>query len=171
MADEMTAASRAAGFGATEQKTDNSDQISELLDQVRDLMVEDGADAATAEALTNFARPTSITYAGNLADLNRMGKIAVRGEIDTAAGEKNIPATDLSEAFAQPPEPDLNQGLQTPLGQITGEGEPTGTTVGDTTDASSDTRTKADLQAELDAQGIEYSSSDTKSELLAKLEG
>ena len=183
MADNVTAGTQAAGFdraggfGSTEQKSDNAEQIAQLLDQVRDLMVEDGTDPATAEALTNYARPATQQLAGNLADLMRMGQIAVKGEVDTPAGEANIPASDINEAFATPPAPDLNQGLQTPMGQIDAEGKPTGANVGeggdggDGAEAAPDTRTKADLQAELDAAGIDYSSSDTKAELLAKLEG
>lgn len=161
MADELTAASRAAGFGATEQKSDNSDQINDLLNQARDLMIQDGTDPATAEALTNYARPASPAVAGNLADLMRMGQIAVKGSVDTPPGQADIPATNLEEAFAEPPAPDLNTGLQTPMGQIDGEGNPIGGNGGSDTSSM----TKAELQAELDNRGIEYSSSATKAEL------
>lgn len=129
MADKVTAGTkptgidRTAGFGATEQKSDNAEQIAELLDQVRDLMVEDGADPATAEALTNYARPNTPAVAGNLADLMRMGQIAVKGEIDTPVGEDQVETSDLADAFVEPPAPDLNTGLQTPMGQIDGEGK------------------------------------------------
>lgn len=101
MPDQMTAATRASGFGATEQKTGNAEAIADLLDRVRDLMVEDGADPATAEALTNYARPNTPAVAGNLADLNRMGQVALQGKIDTPPGEADIPATDISDAFVE----------------------------------------------------------------------
>lgn len=171
MADNVTAATqaagfdRSAGFGATRQSDDNSDEIRRLLDQVQQLMIEDGADPATAEALTNYARPNTPALAGNLADLNRMGQIAVTGKVDTPPGQADIPATELTEAFAEPPAPDLNTGLQTPMGQIDAEGNPVEST------GSSDSRTKAEIQAELDERGIEYTSSDTKADLLAKLNG
>jgi hypothetical protein len=129
-------------------------------------MVEDGADPATAEALTNYARPATPAIAGNLADLNRMGQIAVTGKVDTPPGQADIPATNLEEAFAAPPAPDLNTGLQTPMGQIDAEGNPV-----EGTSSASDSRTKAELQAELDARGIEYTSSETKADLIAKLGG
>lgn len=201
MADNVTAATQSAGFdrsggfGATEQKTENSDQIRELLDQVRDLMIEDGADAATAEALTNYARPATPAIAGNLADLMRMGQIAVTGKVDTPVGEPDIEASDLNEAFAEPPAPDLNTGLQTPMGQIDEEGNPTGANVGDEDggnaggsrggrsrgaeadeeaddDGGSDyqSMTKADLQAEADSRGVAVSSSMTKAEMIEALE-
>lgn len=174
MADDVTAGTkaagfdRAAGFGSTEQKDDNSDQIRELLDQVQELMIEDGADPATAEALTNYARPNTQAIAGNLADLMRMGQIAVTGKVDTPPGQADIPADNLEEAFAEPPAPDLNQGLQTPMGQIDGDGNPVGSSGGN---GGTDSRTKAEIQAELDERGIEYSTSDTKADLVAKLNG
>jgi T4 recombination endonuclease VII, dimerisation len=158
-------ADNAAGFGASAQTDNNSQQIADLLDQVRDLMVEDGQDPATAEALTNFARPTSPAIAGNLADLNRMGQIAVQGSIDTPVGQDSEQTTNIQDAFKEPPAPALAPaGLQTPMGQIDGEGNPV-------TDAGNggDSRTKAELQAELDSRGIPYTSSDTKADLVAKL--
>jgi hypothetical protein len=168
MADEVTAATKAAGFdrsggfGATEQKSENADRIRELLDEAQSLMIEDGMDPATAEALTNHARPASIVYSGNLADLNRMGQVALQGKIDTPPGQEDVPASDLGEAFAQPPQPDLNTGLQTPMGQTddSGKAEAGGT--------GSD-MTKDEIKAELDDRGIEYTSSMTKAELQALL--
>lgn len=166
MADEVTAASRGAGFGATEQKTDNSEQINDLLNQARDLMIEDGADPATAEALTNYARPASPAFAGNLADLNRMGQVAVQGSIDTPLGQPDIPATDLEAAFDfVPPAPDLNTGLQTPLGQIDAEGNPIGGGGGD----GLSSMTKDELLAEAESRGVEANASMTKAEIIAAI--
>lgn len=153
-------ADNAAGFGATAQSSDNSDQIRRLLDQVQDLMIEDGADPATAEALTNYARPATPAYAGNLADLNRMGQVALQGSIDTPPGQADEETTNITDAFKEPPAPDLNTGLQTPMG----------TTEPADTGADSGTQTKADLQAQLDERGIAYPSSATKAELQALLD-
>lgn len=176
MADNVTAGTqaagfdRSAGFGATEQKNDNADQIAELLDQVRDLMIEDGADPATAEALTNYARPATQAVAGNLADLMRMGQIAVKGEVDTPPGQADIPATDLKEAFAEPPAPDLNQGLQTPMAQIDDEGNPVTGPKADAGGAGGlDGMTKAELVDEAERRGVEVSSSWTKQEIIDAL--
>ncbi|MCA1846245.1 MAG: hypothetical protein LC792_24235 [Actinobacteria bacterium] len=167
-------ADNAQGFGATAQTDNNNDQINDLLDQVRDLLAEDGADPATAEALTNFARPASPAIAGNLADLNRMGQIAVTGKMDTPPGQDDVATTDINDAFKEPPAAALAPaGLQTPMGQIDADGNPIGGGGGPTATApaNGDTRTKSDLQAELDAKGIAYTSADTKADLIAKLNG
>lgn len=42
---------------------------------------------------------------------------------------------------------------------------------GDGEEGGYETWTKAELQAELDAQGVEYNSGDTKADLIAKFEG
>ena len=95
MADKVTSSKKT--------DTDNSAKINDLLDQVRDLLAEDGTDSATAEALTNFARPAAPAYAGNLADLNRMGQVVVQGKIDTPPGEDDEKTTDVKAAFKEPP--------------------------------------------------------------------
>lgn len=164
-------ADNAQGFGASAQTDKNSEQIADLLDQVRDLMVEDGADPATAEALTNYARPATITLSGNLADLNRMGQIANQGKIDTPPGQEDIPAGNIEEAFTTilPAAPNLAPaGLQTPMGQIDSDGNPIG---GGGNGGGLDSMTKTELQAEADSRGVEYNSGDTKSDLIAKLGG
>lgn len=172
MADNVI--DRAGGFGSTEQKTDNADQIRELLDQVQELMIEDGADPATAEALTNYARPASPAYAGNLADLNRMGQVAVQGSIDTPPGEPDIETSSLEDAFDfVPPAPDLNTGLQTPMGQVDAEGRAVGAEVeagagsGDGSDL--DSMTKSELLDEAGSRGIEVSSAWTKQEIIDRI--
>ena len=172
MPDEVTASRDAAsGFGATAQTNDNAEQIADLLDQVRDLMIEDGADAATAEALTNFARPATPAFAGNLADLNRMGQIAVTGKIDTPPGEDDIETTDISDAFVEPPAPALAPaGLQTPMGQIDAEGNPVAGAEGRGAGGLS-AMTKAELLDEASARGVDVSASASKAEIIAALEG
>lgn len=82
--------------------TDNSAKIHDLLDQARDLMVEDGADPGTAEALTNFARPGSRAIVGNLADLQRMGAIAVTGVMPTPPGQDDLKTSNTADAFVAP---------------------------------------------------------------------
>lgn len=109
MTDKVTASKAPAKKAAASDDTDNSDKIADLLDQVRDLMVEDGADPATAEALTNFARSGSPQIVGNLADLQRMGAIAVTGEMPVnamPAGDQAAQETSsIEDAFAEPPGP------------------------------------------------------------------
>lgn len=101
MADKTTATKK-----ASTTDTDNQAKINDLLDQARDLMVEDGQDPATAEALTNFARGGSPAIVGNLADLQRMGAIAVTGEIPVNAmptgDQAAIQTTNIDDAFAEP---------------------------------------------------------------------
>jgi hypothetical protein len=50
------------------------------------------------------------------------------------------------------------------MGQIDGEGNAVES-------SGSDSRTKAEIQAELDERGIEWNSGDTKADLLDKLNG
>jgi hypothetical protein len=190
MADNMTGTGggnggggdRAAGFGATTQTSKNSEEIRRLLEQARDLLIEDGVDPATAEAQIGFAMPAMPSVSGNLADLHRMGQVVVQGRIDTPVGQRDIVTSDINEAFHNPqppPGPNPATGLQTPLGQVDAEGRPTGAVeegVAAPDDSGGDggsdygSMTKAELQAEADERGIAYTSSDTKADLIAKLE-
>lgn len=103
MADKVTATKKAS---TTTETTDNKAKINDLLQQVQDLMVEDGQDVGTAEALTNFARSGEPAIVGNLADLQRLGAIAVTGEIPANAmptGDQGvIETTNIEDAFAEP---------------------------------------------------------------------
>lgn len=103
MADKTTSTKKAS----TTTETDNTAKINDLLRQAQDLMVEDGMDPATAEALTNFGRQGSPAIVGNLADLQRMGAIAVTGELPAGAmptGDQGvIETTNTADAFAEPP--------------------------------------------------------------------
>lgn len=103
MADKATPSKTSASKSDT---TDNSAKIHDLLAQAQDLMVEDGMDPGTAEALTNFARPGSPAVVGNLADLQRMGAIAVTGEVPVNAmptGDQGVQQTsNIQDAFAEP---------------------------------------------------------------------
>jgi hypothetical protein len=182
-------ADNAAGFGATNPTTDNDAEIRRLLEQARDLMIESGVDPATAEAQIGFAMPAAPAVAGNLADLNRMGQVVVQGRIDTPVGQEDEETSSLEAAFKEPPAAptaEAGTGLQTPLGSIDAEGRPTGGTeegvaaadpegdaggdTGDGGDTDWNSRTKAEIQAELDSRGVEYNSGDTKADLIARLE-
>lgn len=99
MTDKTTATKAPAKADAS----DNADKINALADQIKDLLVEDGADPATAEVLTNFARPGAPQIVGNLADLQRMGAIAVTGTMPTAPGVDDVKTTDTGDAFVEPP--------------------------------------------------------------------
>lgn len=213
MADQVTGTGRtanggdtAAGFGATAETNDNNDQINQLLDQVRDLLIQDGRDAATAEALTNFARPAGITITGNYADLQRMGQIINQGRMAANSQAPGNPqeeeeTSNIEDAFRPPPPPNLAPaGLQTPMGTIDEDGNPTGGTTddegyGDSGEegdggvaAAADTgtadtgeeeeeeeedlssMTKAELEAEAEARGVRVSSSMTKQEMIDAIE-
>lgn len=108
MADKPTSTSKTTTAKSDSGSDgDNSAKINDLLAQVQDLMVQDGQDPATAEALTNFARSGSPPIVGNLADLQRMGAIAVTGEIPANAmptGDQTAQKTsNVNDAFAEPP--------------------------------------------------------------------
>ncbi|HYH48306.1 MAG TPA: Rho termination factor N-terminal domain-containing protein [Acidimicrobiia bacterium] len=160
-------ADNAQGFGATSPTGSNDEEIRRLLDQVQQLMIDDGQDPATAEALTNYARPASPAIAGNLADLNRMGQVAVQGRIDTPAGQPDEEASSLEAAFKEPPAAaNPATGLQTPMGQIDADGNPTGGTVGDDSGPDLSSMTKAQLEEEAGRRGVEVSSGMTKQEMI-----
>ena len=155
MADRDTA----SGFGATAESNDNQQQINNLLDQVRDLLAEDGVDYATAEALTNFARRGSAPIVGNLADLQRLGAIAVEGQIPANAmptgDQASIETSNIQDAFAEPPAPATAQaGPQIRSGNTGGNG------------GNLDSMTKAELEAEASRRGVNVSSSMTKQEMI-----
>lgn len=183
----------AAGFGATEQTDNNSEEIRRLLNQARDLMIEDGTDPATAEALVGYAMPVAPAFSGNFADLNRMGQIAAQGQIETPPGQDNVQTSNLNDAFTNTNPPGVHEAtqdtagggdLQTPMAQIDEEGNPTGDTEdggdGGGGDAAADdggddgggdqpvddSMTKAELEAEANRRGISVTSSMTKAEMI-----
>lgn len=79
-------------------------ELNEKLDEIRDLLVELGMyDETTAEAVLHGARPGDTNIVGNLADLQRMGAIAVAGQIPTPPGQPNIETADVMDAFVEPP--------------------------------------------------------------------
>jgi hypothetical protein len=158
----------------------NNDAINQKLDEVRDLLVADGMDPATAEALTNYPRPASPAISGNLADLHRMGAIAVTGKIPAAAmpaGQDQgvIETTNIEDAFAEPPVQE--DGPTTPAVTILEPDQdvPETRVVGASSETTSsgdlESMTKAELQAEADRRGVEVNSSMTKAEMIAALGG
>jgi hypothetical protein len=130
--------------------------VSEAVDALREAMLERGDDPGTVEAQLSAVKPKEENIVGNYADLQRMGAIAQTGTLPTPPGEEDIETSDLSDAFVEVAGPD--EGTGSAAAGNGGEG-------------GYDTWTKAELQAELDAAGVEYTSAETKADLIAKLEG
>ncbi len=162
--------------------TDRSREIDEALDRARDLMVEDGMDEGTANALIFAARPPRINVSGNLADLNRMGMIGVKGEMVTPEGEENVQTSDLQEAFVEPPpmptdaelaaqagtRPEENAGEEPGAVEDPGSTSPEegGGGGGAEQSAVSDSMTKAELQAEAARRNVTVDESMTKAQMI-----
>lgn len=174
MPDAVTA-TKTGTTEATPVATNNNDKVNALLDEARDLLVEDGMDPASADAFTNFARPGSPSIVGNLADLQRMGAIAVTGEMPTPPGQDNLTTSDINDAFVAPPEAGPTEAAKdmTQISADAAEAEeedvepPPETETAET--GSYEDMTVAELQAELDTRGVEYSSGDRKADLIEKL--
>lgn len=130
-----------------------SDRIQAAVDELKAALVEEGIDPGTADAQLNSILPGEGDVRGNYADLQRMGAIAVTGTMPTTPGEEDVQTTNVDEAFTgeNPATQDVSGGGQDSV-PADGGG------------------TKADLQAQLDAKGIEYTSSMTKAELQAALD-
>lgn len=152
MADQMTTTGSLGGARKEETVTAREDAIEAL----RQALLDEGTDPGTVEGMLHMVKPTETNIVGNYADLQRMGAIAQTGVLPTPPFEEDIETDNIEDAF-----------VEVPANEDTGSGSATPEQVAAAENA--DTRTKADLQAELDEAGIEYNSGDTKADLLAKL--
>lgn len=119
-----------------------SERTTAALEELRASMIEDeGQDEGTVDALLHAVQPKTTNLTGNYADLQRLGGLVASGESSGGA------AVDQAVGLPDSPAPDAAEA-------------------GDYA-----SMTKAELQAELDSRGIEYSQADTKADLLAALEG
>lgn len=110
---------------------DNRDAIEAKVKELQDLLVEDGMDRNTAEALTFAVMPPSDNVVGNLADLQRMGAIAVTGTMPTGPTQDDVATTDTNEAFVEPPSSDVDDD-RLALGRVdTGDSPPLGENAGE----------------------------------------
>ncbi len=151
----------------------NNDAINAKLDEVRELMVEDGMSEDSADALLGFARPSDGgLVVGNFADLQRMGMVAVEGKIvknampaDQDQGE--VETSNLEDAFAEPPVQPTDEELSRQAGTL-----PSNTRSDEENAARASgggSSTKAELLEQARAQGIEVNDSMTKAEIQEKL--
>lgn len=166
-------------------------QINDLLDQARDLMVEDGMDLNTANAVLHGARPnTRGTHRGEIGDLHRMGQIVNEGIVATPPGVPDIETNDITDAFEKKETPDAD-GSRLALSNTIDADSPAALAGAESTEddkllsvandepkyrlpegsggGGGGSQTKADLQAELDRRGVEYPASATKADLQALL--
>lgn len=129
-----------------------SDRVQAAVDELKAALAEEGMDPATTEAQLKYILPPEDAVVGNYADLQRMGAIAVTGTMPTPPGEDDLQTSDVADAF-------------------TGENPATAPVAPDASTTPTDSGpTKADLQAQLDAKGIAYTSAMTKSDLQAALD-
>lgn len=136
-----------------------SERTRAAVEELKAALEEDGSDPGTVEAQLAGMIPGigEEHIRGNMADLMRMGAIAQTGVLPTPPGEEDIDTDDITEAFTvtNPATVAVDENPSDPTVKPEGNG---------------DTRTKADLQAELDDRGIDYPSSATKAELQALLD-
>jgi hypothetical protein len=131
--------------------------VDDAVEALRQAMLDEGQDPGSVEAKLHAAIPnTEGDLVGNFADLQRMGAIATTGTLPTPPGDEDVETSDLSDAFVEPSPPgDGDGGGTATAADTTAEGE-----------VAFEDMTKAELQAELDSRGVEYSASATKQELV-----
>jgi hypothetical protein len=132
--------------------------VDDAVEALRQAMLDEGQDPGSVEAKLHAVIPnTGGDLVGNYADLQRMGAIATTGTMPTPPGDEDLETSDLSDAFVEPAPPaDTDGAAAAPAeGDTTPEGE-----------VAFEDMTKAELQAELDSRGVEYSSGATKAELV-----
>lgn len=134
-----------------------TDRVQAAVDELKAALAAEGMDPGTTDAQLRYILPPEPTVVGNYADLQRMGAIAVTGVMPTPPGEDDVKTDNTDEAFTG----------ENPAVQASGlEGGPDAPAP-----APTDTGpTKADLQAQLDAKGIAYTSAMTKADLQAALD-
>lgn len=109
--------------------------VTDAIENLRQALLDEGEDPGTVEAKLNMVKPAETNLVGNFADLQRVGALVA----DRGVANDTV----LEAAVALPADVDDENGAT----------------------ADVDSMTKAELQAELDARGIEYPSSATKAEL------
>lgn len=159
MADQMTTT---GSVGGGRKDPVPADAVAQKFDELRQAMIDAGEDPGQVDAKLSMVKPPTPSIVGNYADLQRMGAIAQTGVMPTPPGEDDLVTNNLTDAFVELPA----QGDEADQPTTT---DGANQAAADTPD--NDTRTKADLQAELDAKGVEYPSTATKADLVALLEG
>lgn len=96
MADKVTTTKN------TDPPVDNIDRVNDLIDQLRDALIEGGMAEDHAEALLHGVVPDNAEagVVGNLADLQRMGAAAAKGEdssMEAAIAQTPAPGPALEE--------------------------------------------------------------------------
>ena len=149
MPDQMTTTgSLGGGTRKEETVSTENDAVLEAVENLRQAMLDRGDDPGTVEGQLHMVKPPETNIVGNYADLQRMGSIVQSGILPTPPLEEDIETSNIEDAFIPVPDADVEKDSA------------------DNADTN-DTRTKAEIQADLDARGIEYSSSATKAELQA----
>lgn len=134
--------------------SNENDAVLEAVENLRQAMLDRGDDPGTVEGQLHMVKPPETNIVGNYADLQRMGSIVQSGILPTPPLEADIETSNIEDAFVP---------VEGPVGDEVESDDV------DAGNGETDTRTKADLQAELDERGIEYTSSATKADLQALL--
>lgn len=83
---------------ATKKKsTDPNDRVEELLEELREAMIEAGKDEGTVDAILFAAQPDQVNVVGNLADLQRMGARVVDGSGGAEAVEEAVLVSSVTD--------------------------------------------------------------------------
>lgn len=151
-----------------------SDRVQAALDELKAALADEGMDPGTTEAQLRYILPPEPTVVGNYADLQRMGAAALTGTIPTPPGVDDVQTSDTNEAFTMPPDPVLreqigNEGGAASLDTPPVPGQETAT--GTDTPGDLDSMSKAELEDEAERRGVKVTSSMTKAEITAALEG
>lgn len=154
MPDQMTTTGSFGGGGRKEETV--SDAVAEAVENLRQAMLDRGDDPGAVEAKLHMVKPNETNLVGNYADLQRMGAIATTGTMPTPPTEEDIETSNIEDAFVEPQ----------PQGDVDEEGKAPNVAADTEEDGGYDSYTKAELQADLDERGIEYSSNATKAELV-----
>lgn len=127
-----------------------SERTKAALEELRAAMIEDdGMDEGTVDAVLHAAQPNDVNLVGNFADLQRIGAlVAEQGASGAEAVEQGVEV---------PPSP--------------APGEDGGSIAADNSGGDLEAMTKAELEEEAGRRGVEVSSSMTKAEMIAVLEG
>lgn len=139
-------------LGGATRKEENVTAREDAIEALRQALLDEGQDPGTVEGMLHMVKPPETNLVGNYADLQRMGAIVQSGVLPTPPTEEDIETSNIEDAFVAPqPQGDPDESGKSPnVAADTGNG---------------DSMTKAELQAELDARGIEYPSSATKADL------
>lgn len=94
MADKVT---------TSKKSTDPNERVEQLLEELKQAMMDAGKDEGTVDAILSAAQPDQVNVVGNLADLQRLGAKVEQGTGGAQAVEEAVQVSDVSEANVATP--------------------------------------------------------------------